>query len=322
MSDSKLRAHARFVHPVQVLVSPEDRDELRVLWARDISQGGIFVETARPPPMRTAVQVSIVTPDGVVELTAEVVHILDAETASASGMPPGVGLQFTDLTDETRSAVEDYLAGVAETIRTPVRGAGRARSTEDVVGAAQRLFDCVEADDLYGAIDIAPLATPEEIAARIESLRALFQTPGSELTPAVHARVQHAVGRLRRIQALLEHPERRLAYDFTHGHVLAEARLQPGEGEDEAAFEDRVKMLRAAWHTHHPGHFSDAERLALQAAEAEDNGDYVAARVAAAEALEFDPFNLELRGAIERWDNFERGLAEAEEGLADDTVVT
>jgi uncharacterized protein (TIGR02266 family) len=85
------------------------------LYSKDISHGGIFVQTLDPPPLRTAVVVRLSLPagGGVVELGGEVVQIVPAERASALGLVPGMGIQFGDLTPEMRQALEAVVADVA-----------------------------------------------------------------------------------------------------------------------------------------------------------------------------------------------------------------
>lgn len=85
--------------------------ELAAKWASDLSHGGLFVETARPPELRSRLRLLLTLPnDEVLALPAEVVHRV------LNGPRIGVGLQFLDRTEGAFSAIDALLA---EPVRKP-----------------------------------------------------------------------------------------------------------------------------------------------------------------------------------------------------------
>ena len=88
------RKYPRLVGDRLAQIELAHREELRQLWVRDISKGGVFVETEEPPPTGTKLEVRLLTPDGLVSLHGQVVHVVDNESAQRFNMPLGVGLQF------------------------------------------------------------------------------------------------------------------------------------------------------------------------------------------------------------------------------------
>lgn len=78
---------------------------LAARWASDLSHGGLFVETPKPPALRARLRVHVALPDGeTLTLPAEVVHRV------LNGPRIGVGLQFVDLKPDTFAHVKELLA--------------------------------------------------------------------------------------------------------------------------------------------------------------------------------------------------------------------
>lgn len=72
------------------------------LYATDVSQGGMFIQSDSPLPIMTELEIELALPEGhMVQLKARVVHVIDAEQAGREKRLPGVGVQFIDL-DQTR----------------------------------------------------------------------------------------------------------------------------------------------------------------------------------------------------------------------------
>jgi uncharacterized protein (TIGR02266 family) len=78
------------------------------LYTKDISHGGMFIQSTSAPPLYSKVTVVLKLPGEVAELMlpAEVVHIVAAERRSGSNEKQGFGVHLGDLDDETRRAVE------------------------------------------------------------------------------------------------------------------------------------------------------------------------------------------------------------------------
>src|SRR5262249_17036726 len=120
--------------------------------------------------------------------------------------------------------------------------------------------------------------------------RALFTDPPPGLDHADYQRIDVAVRRLNRIGAMLRDYEARLEYDLRHHLVFAEQRI-----EEACATGVDIDALRRAWLRIYAKNACEAEQLAKNAAEANEQGDHDKARCALARAIELDPFELSLR---------------------------
>jgi len=86
-----------------VRVDYQTVDELFSDFARNINEGGIFVETATPHPLGTTVDLQFRLPgsDEPVQVKGSVVHVSRGEGAE----PPGVGIEFENLDGPTRQRI-------------------------------------------------------------------------------------------------------------------------------------------------------------------------------------------------------------------------
>jgi uncharacterized protein (TIGR02266 family) len=82
--------------------------EFLVAYSENISRGGIFVATQKPPELREVVELLLELPDGggPAKTDAEVVHRVTAEQAKARGRVAGAGLQFVGADDEFRERLD------------------------------------------------------------------------------------------------------------------------------------------------------------------------------------------------------------------------
>ncbi|MCA1825309.1 MAG: PilZ domain-containing protein [Myxococcales bacterium] len=82
--------------------------EFLVAYSENISRGGIFVATAKPPPLRDVVELLLELPDGMVpaKTDAEVIQSLTPDQAARLGRTPGAGLQFVGSSDEFRRRLD------------------------------------------------------------------------------------------------------------------------------------------------------------------------------------------------------------------------
>ena len=72
---------------------------------------GLFVRAAVPPPIGTDLMVQFVLPDGSdLSLPGRVAHRLSAEEAHAMGEHPGMGVQFTHMSEEQAQRIQEVLA--------------------------------------------------------------------------------------------------------------------------------------------------------------------------------------------------------------------
>lgn len=84
---------------------------LREEVSRNISAGGMFIQTEEAPPLREVVLLSIELPGErePLEVAAEVMHVVKPADATAL-LPAGVGVQFVQADDRFRERLDRYLA--------------------------------------------------------------------------------------------------------------------------------------------------------------------------------------------------------------------
>lgn len=82
--------------------------EFLVAYSENISRGGIFVATPRPPPVKDVVELLLELPDGMqpARTDAEVIQSLPADQAAKLGRTAGAGLQFVGSDDEFRRRLD------------------------------------------------------------------------------------------------------------------------------------------------------------------------------------------------------------------------
>ena len=90
-----------------VRVDYQTVDEFFSEFARNINEGGLFVESETPHPLGTRVDLQFQLPgsDEPVQVSGTVVR-----TSSGSGSePPGMGIEFDDLDSQTRQRVDELV---------------------------------------------------------------------------------------------------------------------------------------------------------------------------------------------------------------------
>ncbi len=106
--------------------------ELVTLYERDISCGGMYVETRDVPERDAEVTVRLVLPDdtGTIDFDGRVVHVVTEDQAGAGLQVPGFGLQFRGLTPDRRKVLEALIeqaeAVMSDPSAQPPRVRGRA----------------------------------------------------------------------------------------------------------------------------------------------------------------------------------------------------
>ena len=75
----------------------------------NISEGGIFVSTLSPPALGEDVELAIVVDDGESVPVHGVVRWIRTDE---NGNPTGCGVQFTDINDDVRRAIEAMMIGL------------------------------------------------------------------------------------------------------------------------------------------------------------------------------------------------------------------
>ncbi len=120
--------------PLQ-LRCPDWQDFVRT-YARDISSGGMFIQTEEAPPILSFLEVRVDLPDGdELMLNARVVHIVTREQVGPHGVA-GIGVEFRDLTPGIREQLAQLVrVAASERPRSPsgvhsLDLAGQARADE------------------------------------------------------------------------------------------------------------------------------------------------------------------------------------------------
>ena len=86
-----------------VRVDYQTTDALFSEFARDINEGGLFVETDTPPPAGTSVELEFKLPgaDQLIEVLGRVVRTVEGDSGETNGM----GIEFDDLNAEVRQQI-------------------------------------------------------------------------------------------------------------------------------------------------------------------------------------------------------------------------
>lgn len=85
------------------------RDHVVDLCTENISRGGMFVRSAQLPEPGAQLMVRLCTPFGTLTTRARVVHTMDEQMAERKAHPPGLGLQFDDLSQHAATTLEKFL---------------------------------------------------------------------------------------------------------------------------------------------------------------------------------------------------------------------
>lgn len=120
--EDRPRRHRRYVTRQSILVRLDGEDAPRRTVVRDVSKGGVFLEARRPPPLGTLLELQIERDDGLLRLTGEVVHVVDAERSRMYTIPTGVGVRLQGVSGEVQRHWMRYLESIGAPIR-PARPA-------------------------------------------------------------------------------------------------------------------------------------------------------------------------------------------------------
>ncbi|MHB8877130.1 MAG: PilZ domain-containing protein [Myxococcaceae bacterium] len=94
-----MRRFERFESCLEVAF--DNYPDLLLEFGSNISRGGMFVKTLTPPPSRSRVRLRMRLPDDeLLEVEAEVVHVVSPADAAARGVQAGVGLSFVEVSAE------------------------------------------------------------------------------------------------------------------------------------------------------------------------------------------------------------------------------
>lgn len=274
---------------VEVLIAT--RAAFAAFWAQH-EKTGLYLETTAPPAFGTDVRVQIATPDGDLELVAQVVHVVDASIAQDLNMAPGVGLALK-VEGKLREHIQAYIEGRSPDLGQQIAATGDIHA---IVSAAGKLLGQFDAGDYYAALDLESNATPTAIERRVEELTELCNPSEPDLSPAQHARINAARRALRKMASLLTDPKRRLRYDFAAGFHRIEERLAVAR----RGGSPNMAELRDAWNQALPKRVDQAAAYTRRAFAAQSS-NLEEAIALAEKALALNPFFEPLRAQLEKW---------------------
>jgi uncharacterized protein (TIGR02266 family) len=86
-------------------------DELLVAYSSDLSKGGMFLHSERFLPVNAVLRLQLELEPGAAEIPiiCRVVYVRDERTARTVGKPPGMGIEFLDLTSECLQLIETFI---------------------------------------------------------------------------------------------------------------------------------------------------------------------------------------------------------------------
>jgi hypothetical protein len=308
VTSRRKRAHPRYLCDVSVAFRREWDDDWRSGTVRNISIGGVFVEATEFPDIDERLQLRM-------SIERESIYAYGAVVRYDAAIPPtGFGVSFADLSPSNRGLLKTYVESLQEGGRpTSARSASPHASGEadwlkvrhqfEVLSTAQQFLYEAERKDLYSSLRLAPTASMDEIAARSEALRAVFEEPSLDLPLDQMNRVALAGEQLRRVALVLADPLHRIDYDFRNGFVRAEARL----AEAESGVGPSLSWLREAWNRALPEQVEQAAQLMRDAFQALENSELRKtdrlrdAIDAGVDALVLNPFFAEFRNVVESW---------------------
>ena len=104
-------------HPMRVRMDYRNRGGADFLfeYTRNISKGGIFIETRDPLPVGTVVEMRFQPPgqDGVLDVSGRVTWVNEFRPDSDDNPNPGMGIQFEGLGEEERDLIAEVVRTIA-----------------------------------------------------------------------------------------------------------------------------------------------------------------------------------------------------------------
>ena len=87
-------------------------DELLVAYSSDLSKGGMFLQSDRFMPVNAVIRLQLELEPGAAEISiiSRVVYVRDDRTGRAVGKPPGMGIEFLDLSSDCLELIEAFIA--------------------------------------------------------------------------------------------------------------------------------------------------------------------------------------------------------------------
>ena len=298
---SELRQHPRFSdeRPISVRIEGEEAVTLQLV---DVSKGGMFIHFERPPILGTRLEIEVPLEESVLHLTADVVHVVDVDTASAFGQPPGMGVQFFGLSKKAREDLDEYVDGLEALLSLDLRPDVGFAPLDDLLEEARRVSRAFRALDIYEALGVSPSESVEAVFSKIDRMRKRFAHVPVDDAPLKAARLEQLGEQLERAADLFRNTLRRLHYDFQRGHLRVEERREAGED---------FAYLQEVWSHFFPNRVRQGASAFRKARICEKQDDFEGCRKHASEALEYDPFNARYHRAMAKWEVNEQSRMES-----------
>ncbi len=93
---------------VELVIEYSDLEHFCQDYARNVSLGGIFIETRSPLPTGATLQLSFGLPgySGKIRSSGKVVRSVSVEDARARGVRPGMAICFDELSEESKALID------------------------------------------------------------------------------------------------------------------------------------------------------------------------------------------------------------------------
>jgi hypothetical protein len=261
----------------------------------DFSAGGAYVKMDQPFPHGTRVVFKFPDLDQAPEINGEVVYSR-GDAQPGQGKPNGVGIQFTDLTQDRQQAIEQMVQALVKARGLVAEGQRAGKSPDAVWEAFLAFSGHADAEEYYAALGVDSTAKASEILAALQEKEGFFSEPPAAMPEARKARLKKSTARIEKVRSILLHPQRRLEFDVIHGHK------DPTQAFGTAnAQKLNIEALRLAFRRAHPEHARQADVLSEEARKAVVAGNHELAHQKATQSLEHDPFDERLRMAMRSW---------------------
>jgi len=199
---SFVRENTRYPVELQVKVSCPNWDDYLDLYTTNLSRGGVFIASRMSAPMGTEITVELVLPNGnTIKFHAEVMHLVDEKESTETIRPMGMGVQFLDLDEQTKKALEAMVTVARFTVKKAGGNRIKVRPTPAAGVPIPAAQPPAPSEPPVKTAPRAPVSIGEIEQGLLEELgRRLDQRPHEQLgleTTADERDVEHAYKRLK-----------------------------------------------------------------------------------------------------------------------------
>jgi uncharacterized protein (TIGR02266 family) len=182
-TNDRARGDRRFRNTQSLKVRCLNWSDFAQLYASDVSQGGMFIETGDPLPVLSELQLELSLPEGhIIQLKAVVVHVLDDQQATRDQRRPGIGVQFIDLEPERKQQIQqlvEFAQHAASPDSTRSLASHMFESAKSIAPA--KLFTTAPASERVATAGVRkPRARSDS---RAITIRPGASDPGAQVTP-------------------------------------------------------------------------------------------------------------------------------------------